>query len=122
MKLRTRASAVLVAAAVWTTPCPAAEAAFDPGLRRLAEVMGSLQFLSKLCGRADDWRGAMQGLLTAEAPEGARRSRFTTSFNRGYRAFAATYRQCTPSARAAMALYVAEGETLSRQLADRYGN
>lgn len=122
MKLRLPTSAVLLAAALAATPCRAAEAPFDAGLRRLAEVMGSLQFLAKLCGRADDWRGAMQGLLAAEAPEGERRARFIASFNRGYRAFADGYRQCTPSARAAMTLYVREGETLSRQLADRYGN
>lgn len=121
MKLRVRASAVLVAACL-SAPCVAAEAPFDPGLRRLAEVMGSLHFLSQLCGRADEWRAAMQGLLTAEAPEGERHLRFVASFNRGYRAFADSYRQCTPSARAAMTLYVQEGEALSRQLADRYGN
>lgn len=122
MKPFMRRLAVLLAAGTLATPCLATEAAFDPGLRRLAEVMGSLQFLSKLCGRQDDWRGAMQGLLHAEAPEGDRHSRFVASFNRGYRAFADTYRQCTPSAQAAITLYVEEGELLSRQLADRYGN
>lgn len=121
MTLRVPISAILLAAAL-ALPCRAAEAPFDPGLRRLAEVMGSLQFLGRLCGQDGGWRAEMEKVLRVEAPAGDRRSRLIASFNRGYRAFAETYRQCTPSARAAMALYVEEGEALSRHLADRYGN
>lgn len=104
-------------------PARAAEPPFDAGLNRLAEVLGSLHFLSSLCGRHEaDWRAEMETLLDAERPDAERRARFVASFNRGYRAFADTYRSCTPSASAAWTLYRKEGETLSRGLADRFGN
>lgn len=104
-------------------PMRAAESPFDPGLNRLAEILGSLHFLSSLCKRQEaDWRAAMEEFLDTEKPDDARRARFVASFNRGYRSFADTYRSCTPSAVAALTLYVKEGEALSRQLTDRFGN
>ncbi|TIW64374.1 MAG: TIGR02301 family protein, partial [Mesorhizobium sp.] len=51
-----------------------------------------------------------------------RRARFIASFNRGYRSFGGTYTQCTASATEAISRYMKEGETLSRDIASRYGN
>jgi uncharacterized protein (TIGR02301 family) len=64
----------------------------------------------------------MQALLETEKPDEARRARFIASFNRGYRSFEGTYSSCTESAAEAIRRYMREGETLSRDIAARYGN
>lgn len=126
--LMTRASAffaacLAVSVAVAAPPAFAAEAPFEPGLMRLAEVLGSLHFLRNLCGeKGDQWRVEMEKLLESENPDPDRRARFIASFNRGYRSFSGTYTRCTPSATEAIARYMKEGETLSRDIASRYGN
>jgi len=104
-------------------PAFAVEAPFEPGLMRLAEVLGSLHFLRNLCGeKSDQWRAEMEKLLTSENPTPERRARFIAAFNRGYRSFGSTYTQCTASASEAISRYMKEGETLSRDIASRYGN
>lgn len=104
-------------------PAAAVEAPFDPGLMRLAEVLGSLHFLRNLCGeKGNQWRGQMEKLLEAESPEPARRAQFISSFNRGYRSFEGTYHSCTSSATEAISRYMKEGEALTRDIATRYGN
>ncbi|WP_421913754.1 TIGR02301 family protein [Mesorhizobium sp.] len=114
---------VAVSLAVTARPALSAEAPFEPGLMRLAEVLGSLHFLRNLCGeKGDQWRGEMQKLLDSENPDPERRARFIASFNRGYRSFGGTYTQCTASATEAISRYMKEGETLSRDIASRYGN
>ncbi|BCG95929.1 TIGR02301 family protein [Mesorhizobium sp. 131-2-1] len=124
----TRASpllAVCLAASMMlpARPALAAEAPFEPGLMRLAEVLGSLHFLRNLCGeKGDQWRVEMEKLLASENPDPERRARFIASFNRGYRSFGGTYTQCTASATEAISRYMKEGETLSRDIASRYGN
>ena len=114
-----------MAAALAASPLPAraAEAPFEPGLMRLAEILGSLHFLRNLCGeKGDQWRAEMEKLLASENPDPSRRARFIASFNRGYRSFGSTYTQCTPSATEAINRYMKEGEDLSRDIASRYGN
>lgn len=104
-------------------PALAAEAPFEPGLMRLAEVLGSLHFLRNLCGeKGDQWRGEMEKLIASENPDPERRARLIASFNRGYRSFGGTYTQCTASATEAINRYMKEGETLTRDIASRYGN
>lgn len=99
-------------------------APYDGQLLRLAEILGSVQYLRSLCGDdSADWRASMQALLDAEAAnEPARRERLTASFNRGYRAFAAVHASCTPAARIAEENYRNEGATLAAEIAARYGN
>jgi uncharacterized protein (TIGR02301 family) len=125
MNRRSLFLAVCLAASVTISSQPAfsAESPFEPGLMRLAEVLGSLHFLRNLCGeKGDQWRIEMQKLLDSESPDAERRARFIASFNRGYRSFGGTYTQCTPSATEAIGRYMKEGETLSRDIASRYGN
>lgn len=101
----------------------AAEAPYEPGLLRLAEVLGSLHFLRNLCGETgSQWRDEMEKLLESESPEPDRRARLVASFNRGYRSFEGTYTRCTDSAIEAINRYLAEGGTLSRDIATKYGN
>lgn len=101
----------------------AVEAPFEPGLVRLAEILGSLHFLRNLCGeKGDQWRVEMEKLLETENPDPDRRARFVAAFNRGYRSFGTSYSRCTASATEAIDRYMKEGEALSRDIASRYGN
>lgn len=95
---------------------------YEKELLRLAEVIGALAFLRELCDAADaaEWPERMQALLEAEGP--ARAERLAGAYNRGYGAFALTYRVCTPSADLAISRYLDEGDRLSRLIASRYGN
>jgi uncharacterized protein (TIGR02301 family) len=97
---------------------------YDAEVQRLAEVLGGLSFLRDLCGEGDggDWRDKMAQLRDADAPSGARRLRLTAAFNRGFHGYELTYRVCTPNARLVIARYLDEAESLSREVASRYGN
>jgi uncharacterized protein (TIGR02301 family) len=106
-----------------TQSAHATDGPFEPSLIRLSEVLGSLHFLRNLCGeKGSAWREQMEALIAAEKPDAARKARFIASFNHGYRTFQTTYTTCTPAAAAAIQRYVKEGETLSREIAVRYGN
>lgn len=101
------------------TPAP-----FDGDLQRLAEILGALHYLRKVCGanEGQKWRNEMQALVDAEAPSGERRSRMIASFNRGYRGFQQTYRTCTPAADYAIRRYLEEGSRIARDITGRYAN
>ena len=121
--MRTSKGLLIFALLVLAAPARAVEAPFERDLMRLAEILGSLHFLKTLCGdESIDWRGEMAALLDAERPDPQRRERFIASFNSGYRAFASTYTRCTPSATAAITLYAAEGDKLTREVTSRFGN
>jgi uncharacterized protein (TIGR02301 family) len=121
-----RVSSIILAISLglaMTRPAAAVDAPYEPGLMRIAEVMGSLHFLRNLCGdKGDRWRQTMERLLAAENPVPERKARFIASFNRGYRTFESTYTTCTASATEAISRYTLEGENLARDLASRYGN
>ena len=116
-----RVSSIILAislALALTRPAAAVDAPYEPGLMRIAEVMGSLHFLRNLCGdKGDRWRQTMERLLAAENPAPDRKARFIASFNRGYRTFESTYTTCTVSATEAISRYTLEGENLARDLA-----
>ena len=99
-------------------------AAYMKPLGRLATILGSVHFLRGLCGdtNAGVWRDKMDEILKAQAPNEADRRVLVASFNQGYRAFASTYRKCTPAATVAMERYLKEGANLSREISARYGN
>ncbi|MDO9413153.1 MAG: TIGR02301 family protein [Pseudolabrys sp.] len=113
------------AAAPAAPPEPeAASAPYDVDLQRLAEILGSLQYLRTVCGAREGqkWRAEMQSLLDAEAPSGERRRRIVARFNSGYRGFEQTYRTCTPAADLAIRRYLDEGAKISREITARYAN
>lgn len=99
-------------------------APYDAQLTRLAEVLGSIQYLRALCGAStSEWRTSMQQLLDADTgTEPKRRERLTAAFNRGYRSFAAVHTSCTDAARTAEERYRIEGATLATEIAARFGN
>jgi uncharacterized protein (TIGR02301 family) len=107
-------------------PAPAVEpppAPYEKELLRLAEIMGSLAMLRPLCSAPDstEWGQRMQVLLDAEGTTPGRRERLAGAYNKGYRAYALTYRICTPSAQEASLRFLAEGEQLARNITGRYG-
>jgi len=122
-KLLTIASILLCLAAA---PARAddAPAPFDGDLQRLAEILGALHYLRAVCGANEGqrWRNEMQSLVDAEAPDGDRRRKIISSFNRGYRGFQQTYRTCTPAADLAIRRYLEEGAKISREITARYAN
>jgi uncharacterized protein (TIGR02301 family) len=99
-------------------------APYDRQMTRLAEVLGSIQYLRTLCGvSTTEWRASMQQLLDSDtANEPRRREKLTAAFNRGYRSFAAVHTSCTDAARTAEERYRIEGATLSTEIAARFGN
>lgn len=101
-----------------------APAPFDNDLQRLAEILGSLQYLRTVCDAKEGqkWRNEMQELLDAEAPSGERRRRIVARFNRGYRGFEQTYRTCTPAADLVIRRYLDEGAKIAREITARYAN
>jgi uncharacterized protein (TIGR02301 family) len=107
-------------------PAPAVEpppAPYEKELLRLAEIMGSLALLRPLCTAPDaqEWSRRMQILLEAEGSTPGRRERLAGAYNKGYRAYALTYRVCTPSAQEASVRFLGEGEQLARSITGRYG-
>jgi uncharacterized protein (TIGR02301 family) len=96
---------------------------YEPDLLRMAEIMGSVAFLRSLCTAPDaaEWPQRMQQLIEAEGTTPGRKERLAGAYNRGYRAFALTYRVCTPSATEATNRYLDEGDRLARNLSSRYG-
>jgi uncharacterized protein (TIGR02301 family) len=116
---RAPARAPAPAPAPSSTPAP-----FDNDLQRLAEILGSLQYLRTICDAKEGqkWRNEMQALIDAEAPSGERRRLIVARFNRGYRGFEQTYRTCTPAADLAIRRYLDEGAKIAREITARYGN
>ncbi len=116
---------MLPAAAPAQTPAQeSATAPYDGELQRLAEILGSLQYLRGVCGAKEGqkWRAEMQSLIDAEVPDGERRRKIVASFNRGYRGFQQTYRTCTPAADVAIRRYLDEGAKIAREITARYAN
>jgi uncharacterized protein (TIGR02301 family) len=101
-----------------------AAAPFDGNLQRLAEILGALHYLRNICGANEGlkWRNEMQSLVDAETPGGDRRAKMIASFNRGYRGYQQTYRNCTPAADLVIRRYLEEGSKIARDMTARYAN
>lgn len=85
---------------------------------RLAEILGAVHYLRALCGATDGqkWRLAMQDLIKSEGTSAYRKAALARQFNRGYRGYGRTYRDCTPSAKTTIARFFAEAVALSDEL------
>jgi uncharacterized protein (TIGR02301 family) len=115
--------AIAASLASAAAPALAVEAPYESRLMRLAEILGSLHYLRNLCGdKGSQWRDEMGALIASENPTAERRARLVASFNRGYRSYSDIYKTCTASAAEAIARYMKEGEDLSRDTANRFGN
>ena len=122
--LITASLAAALAAAVAPVRAEVAVAPFDGSLQRLAEILGALHYLRNLCGANEGlkWRNEMQAIMDAEAPSGDRRARMIASFNRGYRGYQQSYRQCTPAADVVIRRYLEECSKIAREMTSRYAN
>ena len=100
---------------------------YEGRLLRLAEIMGALSYLQPLCAEAANhtgseiWRESMRQLLDAEAKTPRQRARLAGAYNVGFRGYEATYRTCTGNARLVIARFLAEGEKIARDVANRFG-
>jgi uncharacterized protein (TIGR02301 family) len=122
--LITASLAAALAAAAAPVRAEVAVVPFDGSLQRLAEILGALHYLRNLCGANEGlkWRNEMQAIMDAEAPSGDRRARMIASFNRGYRGYQQSYRQCTPAADVVIRRYLEEGSKIAREMTARYAN
>ncbi len=97
-------------------------AVYEPELLRLAEIMGSLGYLTSLCGptAGDPWRQRMTQLIEAEGSTPQRRDRLAGAWNRGFLGHQPAHRTCTERAREAIDRLSDQGQRLTRELAGRY--
>jgi len=110
-----------------TGPARAVEggpAPYDGDLERLAEILGSLQYLRAVCGAKEGqkWRNEMQALIDAEAPSGERRRKIVARLIVVTGVSKQTYRTCTPAADVAIRRYLDEGAKIAREITARYAN
>jgi len=107
-------------------PGPAAEEPpppYEPELLRLSEILGALTYLRDICGAADaeSWHSRMQALLDAEAKTATRKEHLAGAYNRGFHGYEVSYRVCTANARLIIKRFLAEGEKITHDVANRYG-
>jgi uncharacterized protein (TIGR02301 family) len=114
--------ALLAAGAVLAAATPAMAASdsrpYDAKLLRLAELIGSIHYLGVLCDRdtGQAWRDRMTALLEAEGTSALRRSMLTQRFNRGFRNYSRSYRDCTATAQATVKSFITEAAGLTEAL------
>jgi uncharacterized protein (TIGR02301 family) len=103
-------------------PASAVDPLYEPQLEHLSQVLGSLYFLNPLCQPGGkDWRVEMSELIALDsANDDDRRQRLTGAFNQGYQDYARLYRQCTPSARTALAQLLTDAEHTARDIHAHY--
>lgn len=100
---------------------------YEPDMLKLAEILGSLAFLSDLCEPGDAGKGGgpfrskAEALLDAEGMTELRRQRFAGAFNRGLSGYATVYRRCTGNARLSIERLKSDGAALARDLTSRFG-
>ena len=96
---------------------------YENQMIQLAETLGSLHYLSNLCGdKTSPWRDQMDTLLTVEKADAGRRKTLVSAFNNSYRTYADNYSQCTDQALKAIDRFKIQGEKLSEGLVAHYGN
>ncbi len=118
---RSLCALVLLAAAVAAGPARAVDPLYEPELEHLSQVLGSLYFLNPLCRPGGkDWRVEMSELIGLDAPDDDRRQRLAGAFNAGYQDYARLYRECTPSARAALVKLLGTAEQTARDIHTQY--
>lgn len=120
---RISATALLALSMVMPVASQTGPIPYDDRLVRLSEIVGAVHYLRTLCSGSDEgWRDRMQDLIDVEADTPERRARMVAAFNKGYRSFAAVYRNCTDRALEAEELYREQGLDLASEIIARYGN
>lgn len=106
-----------------TAPVNVLPPAYDTQMMRLSEILGALHYLRELCGanEGQQWRDQMKNMIDKEEPTAERRSEMIARFNRGFRGFQETYRECTDVAIEANNRYMFEGIKLAGEIPGRFG-
>lgn len=111
------------AAAQDTSPPAYSGPPYENQMIQMAETLGSLHYLSNLCGdKTSLWRDQMNMLLTTEKTDATRRKHLVSGFNNSYRSFADNYSHCTDQALKAIDRFKMQGTKLSENLLSHYGN
>jgi uncharacterized protein (TIGR02301 family) len=97
-------------------------AAYEPDLLRLAEVIGTLSYMTALCQQpgAESWPQRMTQLIEAEGTTVQRKERLAGAYNRGYLGHQPAHRTCTDRARQVIDRMVLQGQRLTREISTRY--
>jgi uncharacterized protein (TIGR02301 family) len=118
---RSLCALVLLASTMAAGPASAVDPLYEPQLEHLSQVLGSLYLLNPLCRPGGkDWRVEMSELIGLDAPDDDRRQRLAGAFNAGYQDYARLYRECTPSARAALVKLLGDAEQTARDIHAHY--
>jgi uncharacterized protein (TIGR02301 family) len=85
----------------------------------LAYVLGQSHALRQVCAGPGDqfWRGRMERLIAAEAPDPAFDRRLKESFNTGFAAAQSAFPECGPDSRREAAHVAARGRALTGMVA-----
>jgi uncharacterized protein (TIGR02301 family) len=109
-------------------PAPAPEPpetplAYEPELLRLAEVLGVIAYVSRLCDEpvAEDWRRRAQQIIDAEGATQPRKDRLAGAFNRGYLGHQAMHRTCTEASRLVIERRREEARRITHDISTRFG-
>ena len=91
---------------------------YDAQIYRLSEILGAVHYLRELCGANEGqiWRSQMRELMSAEGTSALRRARLVDSFNKGYRGYARTYRNCTRPALLAIKRFMRQASEITDAL------
>ncbi len=108
------------------TPAPSPGTVAPPyqaQLLRLAELLGTLAYLTDLCGQQNPeiWRAKMTALIAAETGGSSTRDILAGAYNRGFRDYQAIYRSCTPNARLVIDRSLDEAGRLASAVVSRFG-
>ncbi len=97
-------------------------AAYEPELLRLAEVIGTLSYMTALCAQSDSqsWQQRITQLIDAEGTTPQRKERLAGAFNRGYLGHQPAHRACTERSRQVIDRLLLQGQRLTREISTRY--
>jgi uncharacterized protein (TIGR02301 family) len=97
-------------------------AAYEPDLLRLAEVLGTLSYMTALCTQpgSDTWPQRITQLIEAEGTTPQRKERLAGAYNRGYLGHQSTHRACTERSRQIIDRQLQQGQRLTREISTRY--
>jgi uncharacterized protein (TIGR02301 family) len=97
-------------------------AAYEPDLLRLAEVLGTLSYMTALCTQpgSDAWPQRITQLIDAEGTTVQRKERLAGAYNRGFLGHQSTHRACTDRSRQVIDRMLQQGQRLAREISTRY--
>jgi uncharacterized protein (TIGR02301 family) len=97
--------------------------AYEPELLRLAEALGIIAYVSRICddASAEGWRQRAQQIIDAEGATQPRKDRLAGAYNRGYLGHQAMHRTCTEAARTVIERQIGEARKITQDISTRFG-